>query len=68
MWRYRMTHWRDSDCCERHFGGEREKYQVPQERVEPIRSEATTMIYLTALIALFLFVYLFTAMIRPEWF
>jgi len=26
------------------------------------------MIYLTALISLFLFVYLFTALIRPEWF
>jgi K+-transporting ATPase KdpF subunit len=26
------------------------------------------MIYLTAIIALFLFVYLFTATIRPEWF
>jgi len=26
------------------------------------------MIYLTALISLLLFVYLFTALIRPEWF
>jgi K+-transporting ATPase KdpF subunit len=26
------------------------------------------MIYLTAIIGLFLFVYLFAAMIRPEWF
>jgi len=26
------------------------------------------MIYVAALIALFLFVYLFTALIRPEWF
>jgi len=26
------------------------------------------MIYVTAIIALFLFVYLFTALIRPEWF
>jgi K+-transporting ATPase KdpF subunit len=27
-----------------------------------------TMIYLTAVISLFLFVYLFVALIRPEWF
>jgi len=26
------------------------------------------MIYLTAAISLFLFVYLFTALVRPEWF
>jgi len=26
------------------------------------------MIYLTAAVSLFLFVYLFTALIRPEWF
>jgi K+-transporting ATPase KdpF subunit len=38
------------------------------KRVEPVRSEGTTMIYLAAIIALFLFVYLFTALIRPEWF
>jgi K+-transporting ATPase KdpF subunit len=30
------------------------------------RYEAATMIYLTAAISLFLFVYLFTALIRPE--
>jgi len=27
-----------------------------------------TMIYLTAAVSLFLFVYLFAALIRPEWF
>jgi K+-transporting ATPase KdpF subunit len=27
-----------------------------------------TMIYLTAIVAAFLFVYLFAALIRPEWF
>jgi K+-transporting ATPase KdpF subunit len=33
-----------------------------------IGSEATAMIYVTAIVALFLLVYLFTALIRPEWF
>ncbi|HUI27376.1 MAG TPA: K(+)-transporting ATPase subunit F [Candidatus Kryptonia bacterium] len=28
----------------------------------------TTMIYVTAGVSLFLFVYLFAALIRPEWF
>jgi K+-transporting ATPase KdpF subunit len=43
-------------------------FPVPGQLRKNIRSEATTMIYVAALIALFLFVYLFTALIRPEWF
>jgi K+-transporting ATPase KdpF subunit len=43
-------------------------FPVPGRLRKNIRSEATTMIYVTAIIALFLFVYLFTALIRPEWF
>jgi len=31
-------------------------------------AEATIMIYVTAAVSLFLFVYLFAALIRPEWF
>jgi len=30
--------------------------------------EEKTMIYVTALVSVFLFVYLFAALIRPEWF
>ena len=30
--------------------------------------EATTMIYVTAVVCVFLFVYLTVALIRPEWF
>lgn len=30
--------------------------------------EAKTMIYVTLAVSLFLFVYLFAALIRPEWF
>jgi K+-transporting ATPase KdpF subunit len=41
---------------------------VPGRLRKNIRSEATAMIYVTAIIVLFLFVYLFTALIRPEWF
>jgi K+-transporting ATPase KdpF subunit len=43
-------------------------FPVPGRLRKNIRSEATTMIYVTAIVALFLFVYLFTALIRPEWF
>jgi K+-transporting ATPase KdpF subunit len=32
------------------------------------RFEESEMIYLTAVISAFLFVYLFTALVRPEWF
>jgi len=41
---------------------------VPGRLRKNIRSEVAAMIYVTAIIALFLFVYLFTALIRPEWF
>jgi len=41
---------------------------VPGRLRKNIRSEVATMIYVTAIIALFLFIYLFTALIRPEWF
>jgi K+-transporting ATPase KdpF subunit len=41
---------------------------VPGRLRKNIRGEATAMIYVTAIIVLFLFVYLFTALIRPEWF
>jgi K+-transporting ATPase KdpF subunit len=32
------------------------------------RFEEITMIYLTAAISAFLLIYLFTALVRPEWF
>jgi K+-transporting ATPase KdpF subunit len=35
---------------------------------EGVRKDLTAMIYLTVVIAAFLLVYLFVAMIRPEWF
>jgi len=40
--------------------------RVHQRLREDLRRPA--MIYLTAAVSLFLFVYLFTALIRPEWF
>jgi K+-transporting ATPase KdpF subunit len=43
-------------------------FTVPGRLRKNIRGEATAMIYVTAIIVLFLFVYLFTALIRPEWF
>ncbi len=35
---------------------------------ENIKVEVTQMIYLTAVIAIFLFIYLVVALVRPEWF
>jgi K+-transporting ATPase KdpF subunit len=43
-------------------------FPVPGRMRKNISSEATTMIYVVAIVSLFLFVYLFTALIRPEWF
>ena len=43
-------------------------FPVPGRLRKNIRSEATTMIYVAATIALLLFIYLFIALIRPEWF
>jgi K+-transporting ATPase KdpF subunit len=35
---------------------------------ENLKGEVTYMIYLTAVIAIFLFIYLVVALVRPEWF
>ena len=35
---------------------------------ENLKVEVTQMIYLTAVIAIFLFIYLVVALVRPEWF
>jgi len=35
---------------------------------ENIKPEVTQMIYLTAVVAIFLFIYLVVALVRPEWF
>jgi K+-transporting ATPase KdpF subunit len=35
---------------------------------ENLKVEVTQMIYLTAVVAVFLFIYLVVALVRPEWF
>jgi K+-transporting ATPase KdpF subunit len=35
---------------------------------ENIKVEVAQMIYLTAVVAIFLFIYLIVALVRPEWF
>ena len=41
---------------------------VPDWLRENLKDEVIPMIYLTAAIAVFLFVYLVVALVRPEWF
>ncbi len=41
---------------------------VPDRLRENLKDEVIFMMYLTAVIAIFLFVYLVVALVRPEWF
>jgi len=41
---------------------------VPESVRKNIRNEVQQMIYLTVVVAVFLFVYLCVALVRPEWF
>jgi K+-transporting ATPase KdpF subunit len=43
-------------------------FVVPESVRENIKVEVTQMIYVTAVIAVFLFIYLIVALVRPEWF
>ena len=43
-------------------------FTVRESVRENIKVEVTQMIYLTAVIAVFLFIYLVVALVRPEWF
>jgi K+-transporting ATPase KdpF subunit len=41
---------------------------VPDRLRKNLKDEVIFMIYLTAVISIFLFVYLVVALVRPEWF